>query len=396
LREITARDLDHLAIGAAILGTGGGGDPFIGKVMAQQAIEEEGPVMLLDPDELADDALVLPTAMMGAPTVMIEKIPEGMEAVRALEAEERRLGRKADATSPIECGGVNSQIPFVAAARARLPVVDGDGMGRAFPELQMETFHVYGVPGTPAVVADERGAVVTVETADNFQLEWIARGVTIRMGGHAMLVDYPMSGEQYKRTAIRGTVSMGIAIGEAVTTARKVGMHPVEAVCAATQDTIYGRGVRLFEGKVVDVERRTREGFAVGHAVLQGLEAYDGSRLEVRFQNENLVAVRDGRAVASVPDLICLLDSERATAITTERLRYGQRITAIGIPTPEIMRSEAALGVWGPEAFGYSDMSFVPLEQRFADYYRRHGVPRGKERYLSGQDFRDRPSSPDA
>jgi uncharacterized protein len=382
MREVTSGDLDLLAIGAAILGTGGGGDPFIGKVMAQQAIEEEGPVLLMDPDELDDEALVLPTAMMGAPTVMVEKVPEGMEAVRALRAEERRLGRQANATSPIECGGVNSQIPFVAAARARLPVVDGDGMGRAFPELQMETFHVYGVPGTPAVVADERGAVVTIETEDNFQLEWIARGVTIRMGGHAMLVDYPMSGAEFKRTAIRGTISMGIAIGEAVLGAHRSGVHPVEAVCAATRDTIYGWGIPLFEGKVADVERRTREGFAVGRAILQGLGSDEGSSLEVRFQNENLVAIRDGEPVASVPDLICLLDSERATAVTTERLRYGQRVTAIGIPTPEIMRSEEALEVWGPGAFGYEDLDFIPLESRFADYYSRHGVPVEKEKYL--------------
>ncbi len=383
MREITTQDLENLAVGAAILGTGGGGDPFIGMVMAQQAIEEEGPVSLMDPDELEDEALVLPTAMMGAPTVMIEKIPEGMEAVRALRAEERMLGRKADATSPIECGGVNSQIPFAAAARAQLPVVDGDGMGRAFPELQMETFHVYGVSGTPAVVADERGAVVTIEARDNYQLEWIARGVTIRMGGHAMLVDYPMSGADFKRTAVRGTISMGIQIGEAVAGARKSGMHPVEAVCAATQDTIYGRGVVLFEGKVTDVERRTREGFAVGHALLQGLGDYEKSHLEVRFQNENLVAIRDGETIASVPDLICLLDSERATAVTTERLRYGQRVTAIGIPTPEIMRSAEALRVWGPEAFGYENLNFMPLEQRFAGYYRRYGVPKEKEKHLS-------------
>ena len=158
MRQVVAEDLEYLAVGAAILGTGGGGDPFIGKLMAQQAIVEEGPVTLLDPEELDDEALVLPTAMMGAPTVMIEKVPEGMEAVRALRAAERRLGRKADATCPIECGGVNSQIPFVVAARARIPVVDGDGMGRAFPELQMETFHVYGLSGTPAVVTGGAGS----------------------------------------------------------------------------------------------------------------------------------------------------------------------------------------------------------------------------------------------
>src|SRR5918992_3598929 len=129
MRAVTARDLDSLAIGAAILGTGGGGDPFIGKVMAQQAMEEEGPVLLMDPDQLDDGALVLPTAMMGAPTVMVEKVPEGMETVRALRAEERRLGREADATSPIECGGGNSQIPLLPAPRTRLPGGGGGGLG---------------------------------------------------------------------------------------------------------------------------------------------------------------------------------------------------------------------------------------------------------------------------
>jgi DUF917 family protein len=119
----------------------------------------------------------------------------------------------------------------------------------------------------------------------------------------------------------------------------------------------------------------------VGHVVLHGLGGCQGSQLLVEFQNENLVARRDGQVIASVPDLICILDSETATAITTERLRYGQRATVIGIPTPEIMRSEAALAVWGPKAFDY-DIAFVPLESRFLEYYREQGVPRDKEKYL--------------
>ena len=381
MRQIVSHDLEYLAVGAAILGTGGGGDPYIGKLMAQQAIEEEGPVTLIQPDELADDALVLPAAMMGAPTVMLEKIPEGWEAVRAFQAEERHLRRKANAITPIECGGINSQVPFLLAARAKLPVVDGDGMGRAFPELQMETFHVYGISGSPAIIADEHGAIVTIEAVNNFQLERLARAVTIRMGGHAQLIDYPMSGADYKRTAVYGTISMGIQLGEAVMHAHTRGLHPIEAACAATQDTIYGRGIVLFKGKVVDVERWTRGGFAVGRAILQGIADFQDSQLVVEFQNENLVARRDGQVIASVPDLICLLDSEVATAITTERLRYGQRIVAMAIPTPEIMRTEAALQVWGPKAFGY-DIPFIPLEQRFAEYYRKNGVVQEKEKYI--------------
>ncbi|MDI3270074.1 MAG: DUF917 domain-containing protein [Bacillota bacterium] len=350
-RLIYPEDLDDLAVGAAILGTGGGGDPFIGKLMAQIAMGATGPVRLITADELQDDDFVIPSAMMGAPTVMLEKIPQGEEAVAALRALENHLGRKATATSPIECGGINSMIPFIVAARTGLPVVDGDGMGRAFPELQMETFHVYGVQGWPAVVADEHGQHVIIESQDNYRLEWLARGVTIRMGGHATLLDYPMTGKQYKETAVRGTVSMGLAIGRAVREAHRQRIHPVDAVCRATN-------------------------------IFTGLGEDQGSRLRIEFQNENLVAIKESErgqdVLATVPDLICVLDSETGTAITTERLRYGQRARIIGIPTPDIMRTPEALKVWGPKAFGYEDVEFIPLERKFQDYYRQVGVPEGK------------------
>jgi DUF917 family protein len=82
-------DLPDLARGAALLGTGGGGDPTIGMLLVRAAIEQHGPVTILDPSEVPDDALVIPTAQMGAPTVVLERIPAGPEplgALRRLEA----------------------------------------------------------------------------------------------------------------------------------------------------------------------------------------------------------------------------------------------------------------------------------------------------------------------
>ena len=51
--------------------------------------------------------------MMGAPTVLLEKIPSGLEPIRALGELESHLGRKATATMPTEVGGINSTIPLV-------------------------------------------------------------------------------------------------------------------------------------------------------------------------------------------------------------------------------------------------------------------------------------------
>ena len=130
IRLIDVADLDDIATGGAILGTGGGGDPYIGKLMAQEAIRRHGPVKLVDVDGFADDALIAPVCMMGAPTVMMEKLPQGEEIVIALRKLEKFMGRKVDGLLCGEAGGINSTTPFVAAAATDLPLIDGDGMGR--------------------------------------------------------------------------------------------------------------------------------------------------------------------------------------------------------------------------------------------------------------------------
>jgi len=326
----------------------------------EQAIREHGPVTILDPDEVDGDAFVIPTAQMGAPTVMVEKIPRGTEPELALRALEQHLGRTADATMPIECGGINSMIPLLVGARTGLPVVDADGMGRAFPELQMETFSVYGVPGSPMAIAGESDETVVINTGqDNRQMEWLARGVTIRLGGVAHIAEYSMTGEQVKRTAVPRTLSLGLALGRAVREARESHGDPIAAMQATLASTLYSHLRVIFRGKVVDVERRTTEGFARGKAKFVSFDG--GSQMEVQFQNENLIAVVDGQVRCIVPDLICVLESDTAEPITTEGLHYGQRVTVVGISTPAMMRTPEALNVFGPACFGL-DAPFQPVE----------------------------------
>jgi uncharacterized protein len=361
-RWIGEEEIENLAIGAAILGTGGGGDPYLGKLMVQKAIRKNGPILLLDPSEVPDEATIIPTAMMGAPTIMVEKIPNGDEALKSLRLLEKYTGRKAFATMPIECGGLNSTIPFVVASEAGIPIVDGDGMGRAFPELQMESFNIYGVKGTPMGLHNERGDHVLLDTLDNDMLEHISRGVAVRMGGVAHIADYIMSGEEVKRTAIPNTISLCIDLGKAVRTAQEQKTDPIEAIKKVTKNSIYGEAVVLFKGKIIDVERRSTDGFVRGRTVIEGFDEYEGKQLHADFQNENLIAKIGSEVVAIVPDLISFLDLETGSPVTTEGLKYGYRVVCLGIPTPEIMRSEAALKVWGPRYFGY-DYEYKRLEE---------------------------------
>jgi DUF917 family protein len=252
-------------------------------------------------------------------------------------------------------------IPLIVAAETGLPVVDADGMGRAFPELSMETFAVYGVHGSPLALAGERGERVIIDTGDDDrQMEWLARGVTIRLGGVGHIAEYAMSGADVKRTAVPRTLSMALALGRAIRLAREEKRSPFDAIRDTLAPTLYQHVRTLFEGKVTDVDRRTTEGFAKGVARIAPADGGD-DELEIRFQNENLIAVRNGEMVAIVPDLICVVDSESAEPITTEGLRYGQRVRVLGISTPEMMRTPAALAAFGPDAFGLTER-FSPVE----------------------------------
>jgi DUF917 family protein len=261
-------------------------------------------------------------------------------------------------------------IPLLVAARAGIPVVDADGMGRAFPELQMETFGVYGISGSPLVISDEKGHSVLVDTGDdNVRMENFARAVTIQMGGASFIAEYPMSGADLKRTGIPHTLSLASDIGRAIREARAAHADPYAALVAAVQSSIYGYATSLLEGKVVDVERSIVGGFTAGRVTLAPFD--DGDLMTIDFRNENVVARRGQRVVAIVPDLITVLDLESCTAITTEALRFGQRVRVVAISTPEIMRTPEALQVWGPQAFGV-DHPWVPLEELSAPDHSQH------------------------
>ncbi len=120
------------------------------------------------------------------------------------------------------------------------------------------------------------------------------------------------------------------------------------------------RGLVLFQGKVVDAMRRTTDGFLRGHCKIAGLDGSEGSELVAEFRNEFTLARRDGAVIATTPDLICVLDSISGEAIGTEHLRYGQRVTVLGLPAAPILATPAGLDVVGPRALGY-DVDYVPL-----------------------------------
>ena len=164
------------------------------------------------------------------------------------------------------------------------------------------------------------------------------------------------TGRQLKDFAIPGTPTLCEKIGRTLREAREMHADPIAAVLEVT------RGHRLFKGKVVDVERNTDGMFVRGRAVVAGLDDDKGRELVIEFQNENIIARADGRALCTSPDLIMSLDMESGTPVTTEGLKYGARIVVVGMPCDDQWRTPEGLAVVGPRAFGY-DLDYVPVEE---------------------------------
>lgn len=358
MRKIGLEEIEDIALGAALLGAGGGGDPYVGKLIAMAAIKDCGPVNLLDPEEVPDDALIVPIAMMGAPTILGEKGINGNEYKVLYDMVSQFYGKPIYAFMPIEAGGVNSMLPIAAAARLGLPLVDADGMGRAFPELQMVTFTMAGVSATPMALTDEKGNSAIFNTITNKWTEELARAVTMTCGGSVSIALFCIDGKTLKQYAVKNIVTRSEILGSAI---RKVKDHsalsPEDNFLEITQ------GFKLFKGKIADVFRETRGAFNFGEVILEGILEDKGTQASVTFQNENLVASVDGHILATTPDLICLVDTETFIPVPTDALKYGKRVMVIGLKCFEMWRSEAGLKLVGPRYFG-CDTDYIPIEER--------------------------------
>lgn len=351
MRELTGENLRNIAVGAAVLGTGGGGNAHMGLLTALQVLKRGYVMRLVDPEELDADWTAVAMFGIGAPTVGVEKIRNGSESIHAMKALERYTGKTFQAVAPIEVGGVNSMLPLALGAMAGLPVMDLDGMGRAFPEVQMVTYSIYGISASPMAVADERGNVNLIEACSDVWTEKIARATCVVEGGHADALGYLSTVGEFIRTGIPHTLSFAERIGQVIRKSKDV--------WGELLTTVNGRIV--FEGKCSDIERKTISGFARGMATMEGTGQYRGSTLTISFQNENLIALLDGTPIATVPDLITVMDYESGKPLTTEVLRYGIRVKVLAIPCHDKWRTPEALRVAGPAAFGY-DFEYRPCE----------------------------------
>jgi len=369
MQTLQPEELADLLRGVRILGTGGGGDPRRGAAQIEADASHGRTYTLVNPEHVEDDALVLSGGFMGNMTVQAswdstiahwEQIYELKEAVDAME---RFLGRNAEYLVPFELGGGNTIAILSCAARLGIPVVDGDGIGRAAPETQMSSFAAHGIDLMPMALFDERGGSLIVERGDLRYPDEIGRFVVGRCEGLVANCHFPMRGAQMRQAVVPGTLSEAIRTGGALRELRTRSGEITEAMSEALGATVH------LVGRTTRIDERTEGGFFHSEAEIQGVGRFGGRTMTLRVQNEVIAGWVGNRLISIFPDHLYILDPETGEGLLSRELEVGRDVAVLGRPchprVRETLDSKPGRDAFSLRRFGL-DVAYTPTEQLIA------------------------------
>lgn len=340
MRRMTEGDVDDFVGGAVVLGSGGGGDPYLPRQMLRAALRRHGPVPLVDAATLPPESLVLPVLSAGTPSALVEMFHGEHESVQLRALFETVADGTCSAVLPVQLGAVNAIAPVVVAAQLGLPCVDADVMRRCLPMIESSLLTLAGKTPSPVVMVDSRGTSAVLSAEEPGTVSRLLRSCLPHMGLVALISTYRLTAAECARIAPRGGLSECVRIGRALRSAREDG--DPDALLARTG------GRLLFSGVVRELVHRATDGFPRGVVSVER-----GDRMmRVDFQNENLVASEDGVVAVTVPDVIDLIDCDTGAVLQTVDVVVGQQVHVVALPVDPRWHHPAGYALAGPRAFG--------------------------------------------
>lgn len=367
---VSTTDLEFIAAGCKILGCGGGGDPYQEYLKAKAIVElHPGTIKVVSPDFLPDDSWVGWTGCMGSPEVSMERL-ENDECLKA-HKELMRIIKSPPVSGflSLEIGGGNGVVNLSVSAHFGVPCIDADFMGRAYPTTWQTTPNVYGSANgdalVPATIASGDGSFVTMtKSRTDRGVDKILRAACVEMGCRAGKSLAPKTAKAVREQAVTNTVSLAWWIGRAVALEKNItekAQRIVDEVGGSESAVILG------QGKITSVERVLKTGHTYGVLEVDGT-LNDGTKatINIPFKNENafVEAVSDGESkiLASVPDLIAVIDAETGAGLGTPEYKYGLKVVIIAIAaSPRWTDTERGMELGGPGSMGFEEVKYVPI-----------------------------------
>jgi len=330
LRAIVEADVEALMVGAHLLGAGGGGLSDLMAELVRIELIRTGEVSVSGIADLPEDTLCLPVAQIGSSTRRSERLPVGDELPRLLAAAEREHGRPVGALAWIEAAGSNLFVPLLASAVTGVPLVDADGMGRAYSSIVQTSYEVHGVPASPVILVGATGETIVIR-AGSAQLEPLVRPAVETLGGWAMAGWYAQPAGRLRTTAITGTLERAYLQGRALL------RHGAPE-----------NGRLLIAGRVTSIEQMDRSGRSLVVTSADEPERF----LRIVARDVCLLALLDGQPVAAVPQIISPVSHGLGRPVNVEDLNRGQSIDVWAVAAPPLWTTQPAAELVGPRAHG--------------------------------------------
>lgn len=364
MKTIDRNWIRPLLLGSIVLGSGGGGKTNNLVFLLDDILTKYSKITLLDIADIKEGNNFCSTGMIGSVQMIDDFYFTGKEGIDTVKKLEDVKGEEVNGIFSFEGAGVNTLYPIVVAGLMGLPVVDGDAMGRAFPEIQMTVFQVNEEEITPFILKDTRGGIHVLEEKDTFMTELEIRKILNKFDNIGYFSCSFMRGDKIKEYLIPSTISLTKDIGEAFTKNNSY-EEILDSLVFATKNSSYGSAIELFKGRISSLDS---DGGMWQTININGINNYEKKKCKIMSRNEYLAVFIDDQISCMVPDIISTVDLKTLDPINIDDISKDKEVAVIGIPAPLNLKTDKALSIVGPTSFGYKS-TFKSLEEIHYNYY---------------------------
>ena len=350
--DLTRDDVLDILVGATVYGAGGGGELAEGLDLIDHAVAAGKRFRMVGLADVPEDALICTPYLLGA----ISDLPQNDAALidghtppilAAFDRLRAYIGGPIFGAVPCELGGSNTAVPFFIAAMADAVVVDADPSGRAVPEITHSAYALADLPVGTIVTANARGETTILENvASDQRAEDLVRSLAQLSDNDIAAIDHTLPAKTLRPGLITGTLSRARKVGHLMRHAQSDLSNLPRNIASQTNGTV------LFQGEVTSSEAQVKGGFTVGSIDVTGTADHTGQTLRITLKNENMAAFLDGTPVATIPEIITLLDTETGAVITNPNAQVSQNVAVLILPAPKVFLTPQGLATFGPAYAG--------------------------------------------
>jgi DUF917 family protein len=243
-----------------------------------------------------------------------------------------------------------------------IPTLDGDYVGRAIPEIVLNTMELAGVGPAPIVMIDRWGnRVIVKSTVSAAMADRLGRMVSRAAYGRGIATTgHIVQMRDSRASLVRGSIVKCIEVGRALRQGARAKDGRLESLTAATGGRV------LFEGDVIATDWRDTQPYAFRELIyrINGTGAYAGSEYRIWVKNEHHAVWRDDDVIATSPDVVAVLDPGTNRPLTTlGEVTDGRKVTVFAVKALDAKwATPAGRALLGPRHFGL-DFDYVDFER---------------------------------